>query len=104
MANPVWGNWQSMHAIINQRKHFNASRIETHKRGYGSIAPLEGNWAAHSGRAIAKAQIESSIPIKRVVGARGFEPPTPCAQGSEQKCISLARIAFLCVIEHGFIR
>ena len=39
-----------------------------------------------------------------LVGARGFEPPTPCAQGSEQKYISLARIAFLCVIEHGFIR
>ena len=28
----------------------------------------------------------------------------PCAQGSEQKVISLVRIAFLCVIEHGFIR
>jgi hypothetical protein len=39
-----------------------------------------------------------------MVGARGFEPPTPCAQGSQQKSISLVRIAFLCVIEHGFIR
>src|ERR1035438_2593711 len=39
-----------------------------------------------------------------MVGARGFEPPTPCAQASEQKYISLVRIAFLCVIEHGFIR
>jgi hypothetical protein len=39
-----------------------------------------------------------------MVGARGFEPPTLCAQGSEQKYISLVRIAFLCVTEHGFIR
>ncbi len=39
-----------------------------------------------------------------MVGATGFEPATPCAQGSEQKYILLVRIAFLCVTEHGFIR
>jgi hypothetical protein len=30
--------------------------------------------------------------------------PTPCAQGSKEKSISLARIALLCVIKRGFIR
>ena len=40
--------------------------------------------------------------LKGFVGERGFEPPTPCAQGSEQKSILLARLAFLCVTVYGF--
>jgi len=37
-----------------------------------------------------------------MVGAIGFEPTTPCAQGSERKYILLARLAFLYVVVHGF--
>ena len=33
--------------------------------------------------------------LKGFVGERGFEPPTPCAQGSERISILLARLAFL---------
>src|ERR1035437_6403473 len=39
---------------------------------------------------------------RRLVGARGFEPQTPCAQGSDRNTISLARLAFLYVVVHGF--
>ena len=37
-----------------------------------------------------------------VVGARGFEPRTSCAQGSCKKSILLVRLALFCVTVHGF--
>jgi hypothetical protein len=40
--------------------------------------------------------------LKRLVGARGFEPRTSCAQGSCKKSILLVRLALFCVLVHGF--
>src|SRR5713101_685076 len=37
-----------------------------------------------------------------MVGARGFEPRTSCAQGSCKKSILLVRLALFCVIVYGF--
>jgi hypothetical protein len=40
--------------------------------------------------------------LKGLVGARGFEPRTSCAQGSCKKSILLVRLALFCVMVHGF--
>jgi len=40
--------------------------------------------------------------LKRMVGAGGFEPPTPCAQGKVKNTILLARLALFSVCLHGF--
>ena len=40
--------------------------------------------------------------LNEMVGARGFEPRTSCAQGSCKKSILLVRPALFCVMVHGF--
>ncbi len=40
--------------------------------------------------------------LRRLVGARGFEPRTSCAQGSCKKSILLVRLALFYVMLHGF--
>jgi len=40
--------------------------------------------------------------LKGLVGARGFEPRTSCAQGSCKKSILLVRLALFCVMVRGF--
>ncbi len=40
--------------------------------------------------------------LKALVGARGFEPRTSCAQGSCKKSILLVRLALFYVMLHGF--
>src|SRR5712692_3261922 len=37
-----------------------------------------------------------------VVGARGFEPRTSCAQSSCRKSTLMVRLALFCVMVHGF--
>ncbi len=37
-----------------------------------------------------------------LVGACGFEPVTPCAQGSGKKSILLVRLALFCVTKQDF--
>jgi len=34
--------------------------------------------------------------------ARGFEPPTPWSRSNHRNAISLIRLAWLCVTDHGF--
>src|ERR1700683_2150821 len=40
--------------------------------------------------------------LRRLVGARGFEPRASCAQGSCKKSILLVRLALFYVMVHGF--
>ena len=41
---------------------------------------------------------------ERLVGERGFEPPTPWSRNNDGSAISLIRLAWLCVTDYGFIR
>jgi len=42
--------------------------------------------------------------LKKLVGERGFEPPTPWSRINHRNAISLIRLAWLCVTDHGSMR
>src|SRR5436309_15518029 len=42
--------------------------------------------------------------LKRLVGERGFEPPTPWSRNGNRNTILLIRLAWFCVLYHGFAR
>src|SRR5207245_7865098 len=42
--------------------------------------------------------------LKRLVGERGFEPPTPWSRSNDRNIILLIRLAWFCVLDHGFTR
>jgi hypothetical protein len=65
------------------------------------VEPVSGREPAGEILSGAKEPFRGEVEIK-LVGARGFEPRTPCAQGSDRNTISLARLAFLYVVVHGF--
>jgi hypothetical protein len=41
---------------------------------------------------------------RKLVGEGGFEPPTPWSRNNDGSAISLIRLAWLCVTDHGFMR
>jgi hypothetical protein len=40
--------------------------------------------------------------LKKLVGERGFEPPTPWSRSNHRNTILLIRLAWFCVLDHGF--
>src|SRR5258706_11705061 len=42
--------------------------------------------------------------LNKLVGERGSEPPTPWSRNDNRSTISLIRLAWFCVTDHGFTR
>ena len=66
------------------------------------FVPKCSQLAPKCSRAGNRPDANSMIRLGVLVGARGFEPRTSCAQGSCKKSILLVRLALFCVVVHGF--
>ncbi len=71
----------------------NSVKISVAATGYRNVWGLAGG----ESRGLSRADY-----VKGMVGARGFEPRTSCAQGSSRKYILLVRLALFCVLNPGF--
>jgi hypothetical protein len=94
---PPLAREERVEGILSQRTRGAASRSRERREAsiWTQMDPSSGSGAT----GISKSELKNQ---ELVVGARGFEPRTSCAQGSCRKSISLVRLALFYVMVHGF--